>query len=110
MIRALGLFVLAAVFEIAGCFAFWSWVRRDAAPLWLIVGMISLVAFALALAHVETAFAGRAFAAYGGIYITASLFWLWAVEGQRPTAGDALGAAIAVIGALVIVVFGIPKR
>jgi len=57
------------------------------------------------LTRADTAFAGRAYAAYGGIYIPASLLWLWAVEGQRPQATDLVGAGIAVIGALVIVAF-----
>jgi small multidrug resistance family-3 protein len=49
--------------------------------------------------------AGRAYAAYGAIYIAASLFWLWAVEGQLPTRTDLIGAAFAVVGALVIIAF-----
>jgi small multidrug resistance family-3 protein len=53
---------------------------------------------------VDAAFAGRAYAAYGGIYIAASLVWLWLVEGQQPTGSDLLGAGIAIFGALVIVV------
>jgi hypothetical protein len=39
-------------------------------------GIASLVGFALALTRVDSAFAGRAYAAYGGIYIAASLAWL----------------------------------
>ena len=49
--------------------------------------------------------AGRAYAAYGGIYIAASLMWLWLAEGQRPTLTDLIGAGIAVAGALVIISF-----
>ena len=63
----------------------------------------SLIGFAVALTRVDAAFAGRAYAAYGGIYIAASLVWLWLVEGQQPTATDMLGASMAIIGALVIV-------
>jgi small multidrug resistance family-3 protein len=55
------------------------------------------------LTRVDAAFAGRAYAAYGGIYIAASLVWLWLVEGQQPTPIDLLGAGIAIVGALVIV-------
>jgi small multidrug resistance family-3 protein len=65
----------------------------------------SLIAFAVALTRVDTAFAGRAYAAYGGIYITASLVWLWLVEEQRPTTMDLIGAGIAITGALLIVAF-----
>lgn len=99
------LFVLAAVLEIAGCFAVWVWVRRGAAPWVVVLGIASLVGFALALTRVDSAFAGRAYAAYGGIYIAASLFWLWVVEGQAPTRTDVIGAVLAVIGALVIIGF-----
>ena len=99
------LFALAAVFEIAGCFAFWMWLRRGATPLVALLGIASLTCFAAALTRVDSAFAGRAFAAYGGIYIAASMVWLWAAEGQRPTTTDVIGASFAVIGALVIIGF-----
>lgn len=95
-------FLLAAVAEIAGCFAFWHVVRLGGSPVWLVAGMGSLVVFALALTQVEAEAAGRAFAAYGGIYICASLAWLWAVEGVRPDRFDALGAALCLAGAAVI--------
>lgn len=103
-------FAAAAFFEIAGCFAFWIWLRRGASPFVALLGVASLVAFAVALTRVDTVFAGRAYAAYGGIYIAASLLWLWLVEGQRPTATDLLGAGIAVIGALVVVGFAAKAR
>ena len=99
------LFVVAAVLEIAGCFAFWAWVKSGSTPWVLILGIASLVAFALVLTRIDSAFAGRAYAAYGGLYITASLAWLWIVERQVPTRADVVGAALAVAGALVIIGF-----
>ena len=101
----LAAFGVAALLEIAGCFAFWLWLRKGMSPWVAIVGMASLIGFAVALTRVDSVFAGRAYAAYGGIYIAASLMWLWAVEGQRPTLTDAVGAAIAIAGALVIIGF-----
>ena len=92
------IFVIAAFFEIAGCFAFWISLRRGAAPLTAVLGVVSLIAFAFALTRVDWTFAGRAYAAYGGIYIAASLVWLWLVEGQ-PTRTDLAGAALAILGA-----------
>jgi small multidrug resistance family-3 protein len=62
----------------------------------------SLVLFAWLLTLVEAAFAGRAYAAYGGIYVAASLGWLWAIEGTRPDRWDITGAMICVIGAGII--------
>jgi small multidrug resistance family-3 protein len=98
-------FVLAAFLEIAGCFAFWAWLRREATPLLALLGALSLIGFAVVLTRADSAFAGRAYAAYGGIYIGASLLWLWIVEGQAPTRIDLAGAALAIAGALLIVGF-----
>ena len=99
------IFALAAFFEIAGCLAFWMSLRRGATPLIAVLGVVSLIAFAFALTRVDLAFAGRAYAAYGGIYIAASLVWLWLVEGQAPTRTDLIGAALAISGALIIIGF-----
>jgi len=95
-------YIAAAVTEIAGCFAFWAWFRLEKSPLWLIPGMFSLAAFGLLLALAPTEHAGRAYAVYGGVYIVASLAWLWAVEGLRPDRWDVAGAAICLCGAAVI--------
>lgn len=95
-------YVLAAVTEIAGCFAFWAVLRQNASPVWLVTGIASLVVFAYALTQVEADFAGRAYAAYGGIYIAASLVWLWAVENKMPDRWDLTGASLCLIGAAVI--------
>lgn len=103
MMQNLAAFTVAAILEILGCFTFWLWLRRGVSPAVAALGVLSLIGFAVALTRVDAAFAGRAYAAYGGIYIAASLVWLWLVEGQQPTAPDMLGAGIAITGALVIV-------
>ena len=95
-------YVAAAIAEIAGCFAFWAWVRLGKSVWWLIPGMASLALFAYLLTLVESSAAGRAYAAYGGIYIAASLFWLWAVEGLRPDQWDVMGAVVCLAGAAII--------
>lgn len=107
---SIAVFATAAFLEIAGCFAFWAWLRRGASPLVALLGVASLIGFATVLTRADTAFAGRAYAAYGGIYIAASLIWLWAVEGQRPQPADLVGAGIAIIGSLVIVGFAARVR
>ncbi|MDT0617481.1 hypothetical protein RM531_03270 [Salinisphaera sp. P385] len=68
----------------------------------LVPGIVSLAAFAYLLTRIDVAFAGRAYAAYGGVYIVASLAWLWLAEGLRPNNWDLAGAGLAMIGALVI--------
>jgi small multidrug resistance family-3 protein len=95
-------YIGAAIAEIAGCFAFWAWLRLDKSPLWLAPGLTALAAFAYLLTLVESDAAGRAYAAYGGIYIVASLCWLWAIEGQRPDQWDISGALICLAGAAII--------
>ncbi|MCC8934574.1 YnfA family protein [Rhizobium sp. 'Codium 1'] len=96
------IYSLAALAEIAGCFAFWAWLKLDRSPLWLVPGLASLALFAWLLTLVPSDAAGRAYAAYGGVYIAASLSWLWMIEGQRPDRFDLTGAAICLAGAAVI--------
>ena len=95
-------YISAAVAEIAGCFSFWAWLRLGHSAWWLAPGMASLVLFAYLLILVESDAAGRAYAAYGGVYIVASILWLWLIEGARPDRWDLVGAAICIAGAIVI--------
>ncbi len=97
-------YVGAAIAEIAGCFSFWAWLKLGKSIWWLIPGMASLALFASLLTFVEAGHAGRAYAAYGGVYIVASVLWLWLVEGAKPGTTDMLGAALCLAGAAVIVV------
>ena len=101
--KTVAAFVIAALCEIAGCYAAWMWLRSGKSPLWLAAGLLPLVLFAVILTTVETSHAGRAYAAYGGVYIVSSLLWLWAAEGVRPSKFDVIGAAICLAGAAVIV-------
>jgi len=96
------LYSAAAIAEIGGCFAFWAWLRLGRSVYWVLPGLVSLIVFALLLTRVEAMFAGRTFAAYGGVYIAASVLWLWVVEGQRPDRWDVLGSVICLVGAGII--------
>ncbi|MEG3181462.1 YnfA family protein [Sphingomonas sp. LT1P40] len=95
-------YLLAALAEIAGCYAFWAWLRLGKSPLWAIPGIAALIVFAWALTLVETTHAGRAYAAYGGIYIVAAITWLWTVEGARPDRWDIIGGFVALVGTAII--------
>jgi small multidrug resistance family-3 protein len=101
-LRSLAFFAAAALCEIAGCFSFWARFRLDRSALWLVPGVGSLMVFAWLLSRVEAAYAGRVYAAYGGVYILASLLWLAVVERAMPDRWDLLGAAICLAGACVI--------
>jgi small multidrug resistance family-3 protein len=96
------IYIGAALAEIAGCFAFWAWLRLDRSPIWLIPGIAALCLFAYLLTLVDAEHAGRTYAAYGEIYILSALGWLWLAEGVRPDRWDLIGVAICLIGASVI--------
>ena len=96
------IFAAAAVCEIAGCFSFWAWRRTAHSIYWLAPGLFALVAFAYLLTLIPSEAAGRAYAAYGGIYIVASLLWLWAIEGHQPDRWDLSGSALALVASAII--------
>ena len=95
-------FFLAALFEIAGFYGLWMWLRQGKSGWWIVPAVLSLTLFALLLTKVEAVYAGRAYAAYGGIYIVTSIAWLAAVERVRPLASDWVGVGLCVIGATII--------
>ena len=92
----------AALAEIAGCFAFWAWLRLGKTGWWLLPGMGSLALFAYLLTLAPSDAAGRAYATYGGVYIVASILWLWLMEGVWPDRWDVAGSALCLAGAAVI--------
>lgn len=98
-------FVLAAACEIAGCYAAWMWLRLGRSVWWLVPGAVSLVLFAIVLTRVDAVFAGRAYAAYGGVYIVSSLVWLAVVERTMPRSPDVIGSAVC-LGGAAIILFG----
>lgn len=101
-LSALIVYALAALAEIAGCFAFWAWARNGQPIWWLAPGLPALALFAWLLTLAPAGQAGRAYAAYGGIYIAASLLWLWLAEGKRPDLWDLSGGALAIAAAAII--------
>jgi small multidrug resistance family-3 protein len=100
--ESFAIYTLAAVAEIAGCFAFWAWLRLGKSIYWILPGITSLTIFAILLTRIDLIFAGRTFAAYGGVYIVASLLWLWIIEDQRLDKWDIVGAIICIAGAAII--------
>jgi len=101
-LKSIAWFSIAAVFEIGGCFSFWLWLRKGSSAWVSIPGVLCLLLFAACLSRVDSDYAGRAYAAYGGIYIVTSLLWLRGVEGVVPDRWDLLGSGICLVGALVV--------
>jgi small multidrug resistance family-3 protein len=95
-------YILAAFREIAGCYAVWMWLRLGRTAWWLLPGTITLIIFAVVLTRIDSAFAGRAFAAYGGVYIVSSVLWLAVIERTPPRITDLVGVALCLAGSAAI--------
>ena len=100
-LKTVGLFALTALAEIIGCYLPYLWLR-EGKSIWLLVPCaLSLVGFVWLLSLHPTA-AGRVYAAYGGVYISMAIIWLWTVNGIRPTTWDILGSIVALLGMAII--------
>jgi small multidrug resistance family-3 protein len=95
------LFAVTALAEIVGCYLPYLWLRQNRSPWLLIPSAISLALFAWLLTLHPSA-AGRIYAAYGGMYVTIALLWLWLVDGVRPGRYDYLGVGLCLTGMTVI--------
>lgn len=91
------LFVLTALAEIVGCYLPCLWLRHGKSAWLLLPAGLSLAIFAWLLTLHPTA-AGRVYAAYGGVYVTVALGWLWLVDGIRPATSDFVGVALCLAG------------
>lgn len=101
LLQTIGLFVLTALAEIIGCYLPWLWLKKSGSAWLLLPAAISLATFAWLLSlHPQAA--GRVYAAYGGVYISVALLWLWAVDGIRPSVWDYVGTGVALCGMAII--------
>jgi small multidrug resistance family-3 protein len=95
------LFAATALAEILGCYLPWLWLRKGGSAWLLLPAAASLALFVWLLSLHPTA-TGRVYAAYGGVYVSVALVWLWAVDAVKPTRWDLLGAALCLLGMAVI--------
>lgn len=98
---AVPLFILTAVAEIGGCYLVFLWMRAERSSLLLVGAAAALALFAWLLSLHPSA--GRAYAAYGGVYVAAAVGWGWLVERQSPDRWDLIGAAVCLAGTAIIV-------
>jgi small multidrug resistance family-3 protein len=100
--KVFGLFVLTAIAEIVGCYLPYLWLKKSGSPWLIIPGALSLALFAWLLT-IHPSSAGRTYAAYGGVYISVALVWLWLVESVKPTSTDVLGVFVCLLGMSIII-------
>lgn len=103
---SLGLFFLAALFEIGGGYLVWLWLRENKGALFGLLGGLILAVYGI-IPTFQPANFGRVYAAYGGIFIVSSLIWGFSVDKKKPDRYEILGALIALVG--VFVMFYIPR-
>lgn len=102
MLRTFLLYLLTAVAEIVGCYLPYLWLRRDGPVYWLLPAAASLALFAWLLS-LHPAASGRVYAAYGGVYVGVALLWLRFIDDVPLAPSDWLGAAVMLLGVLIIV-------
>ena len=104
LLKTLGRVVATALAEIVGCYLPYLWLKQGQSAWLLLPAALSLALFAWLLSLHPTA-AGRAYAAYGGVYIGVAILWLWAVDKVTPSTSDWVGVAVCFVG-MGIIMFG----
>ena len=102
VLRSIALFVLAAFAEIGGAWLVWQGVREHRGLLWVGAGVLALGAYGFVATLQPDPHFGRILAAYGGVFVAGSLAWGMAVDGFRPDRWDLLGAAVCLVGVVLI--------
>jgi small multidrug resistance family-3 protein len=102
VVKSVLLFLLAAVAEIGGAWLVWQGVREQRGLLWIGAGVVALGLYGFVATLQPEANFGRILAAYGGVFVAGSLAWGMVADGFRPDRFDYLGAAVCLLGVLVI--------
>lgn len=100
--KTIALFVATAIAEIVGCYLPYLWLKRAGSPWLLLPAAMSLAVFACLLTLHPSLGAGRTYAAYGGVYVTVAVLWMWLIEGTKPDRFDLIGASVALLGMCII--------
>ncbi|WP_340820360.1 YnfA family protein [Methanolobus sp. WCC4] len=103
---SLGLFFLAALFEIGGGYLVWLWLREKRGMMLGLMGGVVLAIYGI-IPTFQPAHFGRVYAAYGGIFIVSSLIWGKFVDRTEPDRYEVIGALIALVG--VFIMFYTPR-
>jgi len=100
-LKTIALFVATAIAEIVGCYLPYLWLKKEGSIWLLIPSAVSLAVFVWLLTLHPTE-AGRVYAAYGGVYVSVAILWLWRVDAVRPSAWDWLGVSVCLVGMAII--------
>ena len=99
--KSVGLFVLAGLCEIGGGYLVWQWWRQGAPWLMGMLGAAVLFLYGIVPTYQPVHF-GRAYAAYGGIFVVLSIVWGWGVDRIAPDRYDLVGGLTCLVGVGII--------
>ncbi len=101
IVKSVGYFILAGLFEIGGGYLVWLWLR-EGKPVWYaIIGAVILVLYGV-VPTLQPAHFGRVYAAYGGVFIVMALLWGWKVDAVAPDRYDIIGGIMALTGVVIM--------
>lgn len=100
-IQSILFFVLAGLCELGGGYLVWLSLR-EGKSIWFALLGVAILGLYGAVPTLQPTHFGRAYAAYGGVFIVLSLSWGWLVDRIRPDKFDLLGGWIVLLGVLVI--------
>lgn len=99
--KTIALYIVTALAEIIGCYLPYLWLRQGAS-IWLLVPAAASLALFSWLLTMHPDASGRVYAAYGGVYVSVALVWLWLVDGVRPSVWDVTGVIVTLVGMSII--------
>lgn len=108
IVRAAALFAAAGLAEIGGGYLIWRWLREQAPVIFGVLGALTLIVYGIIPTLQQSSDFGRIYAAYGGVFVIASLLWGWGIDGKQPDRYDWAGAAVVSIG--VAIIFFAPRK
>ncbi len=102
VLRSVLLLAAAGLAEIGGAWLVWQGVRERSSVVFIGVGFLVLALYGFLHALQPISEFGRVLAAYGGVFIVASMLWGVVMDGFRPDRFDLLGAGLCLVGIAVI--------
>ena len=99
------IYILAALSELSGTYAFWRWLKGGGPAYLALVGLAALLLYAVVQTYQPEGVYGRVYAAYAGVFLVGAMLWGWAIDGKAPDRFDFIGAGITMLG-VVVIIFG----
>jgi small multidrug resistance family-3 protein len=105
IVKTFVIYFFAALGELGGTYAFWRWLKGGGSAYLALAGMAALLFYAVVQTYQPEGAYGRVYAAYAGVFLVGAMLWGWVIDGKMPDRFDFIGAAITMVG-VVVVIFG----